>query len=388
MRIPASVDCGLPETTTPLVDSAFWAEKRAGQKKEKRKTAEKIDFKLCRVSKVINNHPLMSRKIKVAQFGLGPIGQSSIRLLAERKNFEIVGGIDIQPALSGKLVGDVCGLPSLAKAKIYPTFEEMWKKVKPDVIVHTAGSRARITFEQCKPMLQRGLAVVSSCEELLFPAHRAPKETVAIDKLCRKSGGRILGTGVNPGFVLDLLPVCLSGVCRSVRSVYGERVVNASTRRQPLQKKIGSGLEPAEFKRLWSEGKAGHAGFQESLLLIAHSFGWKIGKVTETLEPVIADHDIKTQYFSVKEGLTCGLHQVVKAESNEGHSIHLDLKMYLDARDPHDLVRLESDPPVEAVLNGGVAGDSATVAALINAIPRLLKSPAGVRLMTNIPLAG
>ena len=330
----------------------------------------------------------MSRKIKVAQFGLGPIGQSSIRLLAERKNFEIVGGIDIQPALSGKLVGDVCGLPSLTKAKIYPTFEEMWKKVKPDVIVHTAGSRAKITFEQCKPMLQKGLAVVSSCEELLFPAHRAPKETVAIDKLCRKSGGRILGTGVNPGFVLDLLPVCLSGVCRSVRSVYGERVVNASTRRQPLQKKIGSGLESAEFKRLWSEGKAGHAGFQESLLLIAHSFGWKIGKVTETLEPVIADHDIKTQYFSVKEGLTCGLHQVVKAESNDGHSIHLDLKMYLDARDPHDLVRLESDPPVEAVLNGGVAGDSATVAALINAIPRLLKSPAGVRLMTDIPLAG
>jgi 4-hydroxy-tetrahydrodipicolinate reductase len=147
----------------------------------------------------------MSRKIKVAQFGLGPIGQSSIRLLAERKNFEIVGGIDIQPALSGKLVGDVCGLPSLAKAKIYPTFEEMWKKVKPDVIVHTAGSRAKITFEQCRPMLQKGLAVVSSCEELLFPAHRAPKETVAIDKLCRKSGGRILGTGVNPGFVLDLL---------------------------------------------------------------------------------------------------------------------------------------------------------------------------------------
>ena len=136
----------------------------------------------------------MSRKIKVAQFGLGPIGQSSIRLLAERKNFEIVGGIDIQPALSGKLVGDVCGLPSLTKAKIYPTFEEMWKKVKPDVVVHTAGSRAKITFEQCKPMLQKGLAVVSSCEELLFPAHRAPKETVAIDKLCRKSGGRILGT--------------------------------------------------------------------------------------------------------------------------------------------------------------------------------------------------
>jgi 4-hydroxy-tetrahydrodipicolinate reductase len=330
----------------------------------------------------------MGRKIKVAQFGLGPIGQSSIRLLAEREKFEIVGGIDIQPALTGKAVGEVCGLPKLNKARIYPSFEEMWRKVKPEVIVHTAGSRATVSLEQCRPMLQKGLAIVSSCEELLFPVHRAPKETAAIDRLCRMSGGRILGTGVNPGFVLDLLPVCLSGVCRSVKSVYGERVVNASTRRQPLQKKIGSGLEPGEFRRLWDEGRGGHAGFQESLLLIANAFGWKVGKVTETLEPMIADHDIKTQYFSVRRGLTCGLHQMVRAESRDGHSIHLDLKMYLNAKDPHDLLRLESDPPVEAYLKGGVAGDSATVAALVNAIPRLLKSPAGVRLMTDIPLAG
>jgi 4-hydroxy-tetrahydrodipicolinate reductase len=330
----------------------------------------------------------MGRKIKVAQFGLGPIGQSSIRLLAEREKFEIVGGIDIQPALTGKAVGEVCGLPKLNKARIYPSFEEMWRKVKPEVIVHTAGSRATVSLEQCRPMLRKGLAIVSSCEELLFPVHRAPKETAAIDRLCRMSGGRILGTGVNPGFVLDLLPVCLSGVCRSVKSVYGERVVNASTRRQPLQKKIGSGLEPGEFRRLWDEGKGGHAGFQESLLLIANAFGWKVGKVTETLEPMIADHDIKTQYFSVRRGLTCGLHQMVRAESKDGHSIHLDLKMYLDAKDPHDLLRLESDPPVEAYLKGGVAGDSATVAALVNAIPKLLKSPAGVRLMTDIPLAG
>ncbi len=330
----------------------------------------------------------MSRKIKVAQFGLGPIGQSSIRLLAERENFKIVGGIDIQPALSGKLVGDVCGLPSLSKAKIYPTFEEMWKKVKPDVVVHTAGSRAKITFEQCKPMLQKGLAVVSSCEELLFPAHRAPNETVAIDKLCRKSGGRILGTGVNPGFVLDLLPVCLTGVCRTVQSVYGERVVNASTRRQPLQKKIGSGLEPKEFLKLWSEGKAGHAGFKESLLLVAHSLGWKMGEVTETMEPMVADHDIQTEFFTVKKGLTCGLHQVVKSKSAKGHSIHFDLKMYLDAKDPHDLVKLESDPPIEAYLKGGVAGDRATVAAVVNCIPRLLAAQPGVRLMTDVPLSG
>jgi len=329
----------------------------------------------------------MNRPIKVAQFGLGPIGRACVMVLAERSSLEIVGGIDIDPALTGRDLADVCEIPGLSAGKIYKSFDSLWDEARPDVILHTAGSRAVDSFNQCRPMLERGLAVVSSCEELLFPAFRAPEETAAIDELCQISGGRILGSGVNPGFVLDLLPVCLSGVCRSVRSVYGERVVNASLRRQPLQKKIGSGLAPDEFRRLWGEGKAGHAGFKESLMLVAHAFGWNVGEITETLEPMIAPRDIQTAHFFVKQGMTCGLHQVVSAESADGHSIHLDLKMYLEAEDPHDYVRLQSDPPVNARIDGGVFGDMATVASLINCIPRLLASPPGVRLMTDIPLA-
>ena len=311
-----------------------------------------------------------------------------MQVAAERLNLEIVGGIDINPALAGRSLAEVCGLEGTDAGRIYQTFEELWEEVRPDVILHTAGSRAVDAFQQCRPMLEKGLAVVSSCEELLFPAFRAPEETDEINELCQQTGGRILGSGVNPGFVLDLLPVCLTGVCRSVGSVYGERVVNASLRRQPLQKKIGSGLDPDEFRRLWNEGKAGHAGFKESLLLIASSLGWRMENVVETLEPIIATHHITTPHFQVPIGMTCGLHQIVSAESAEGHKIHLDLKMYLDAEDPHDLVRLESDPVVCARLEGGIFGDMATVASLINCIPRLLAAPAGVRLMTEIPLAG
>lgn len=327
-------------------------------------------------------------RIKVAQFGLGPIGRSCVQVAAERLNLEIVGGIDIDPSLTGRSLADVCGLEGVDAGNIYGSFEQMWADVQPDVILHTAGSKAVTSFEQCRPMLERGLAVVSSCEELLYPKFRAPAEAAEMDALCQLTGGRILGSGVNPGFVLDLLPVFLTGVCRSVKSVYGERVVNASLRRQPLQKKIGSGLAPDEFRRLWQQGKAGHAGFKESLLLIAHAMNWRVGEVVETLEPIIAKHDIVTPHFEVPIGMTCGLHQIVSAESAEGHKIHLDLKMYLDAEDPHDYVKLDSDPAVCARLEGGVFGDMATVAALINCIPRLLSAPPGVRLMTEIPLIG
>jgi 4-hydroxy-tetrahydrodipicolinate reductase len=307
---------------------------------------------------------------------------------AERPNLEIVGGIDIDPSLEGRSLAEVCGLENNHVGRVYSTFQDLWQEVRPDVILHTAGSRAAVSFAQCRPMLEKGLAVVSSCEELLYPAFRAPVETCEIDELCQLTGGRILGSGVNPGFVLDLLPVSLSGVCRTISGVYGERVVNASLRRLPLQKKIGSGLHPDEFRRLWQEGMAGHAGFKESLLLIADAFGWHMGEVVETLDPIIATREIRTDHFVVPSGMTRGLHQIVRAESAEGHRIHLDLKMYLDAEDPHDFVRLDSDPSVQARLEGGVFGDMATVASLINCIPRLLSAPPGVRLMTEIPPAG
>ncbi|MBC2601889.1 NAD(P)H-dependent amine dehydrogenase family protein [Puniceicoccus vermicola] len=327
----------------------------------------------------------INKRIKVAQFGLGPIGISSLRLLARKSWVEVVGGIDIRPELIGRSLGEITGdLSSFPEAKVYESFAALLASTEVDAIVHTAGSKAEQSFAQIRPMLEHGIAVVSSCEELLFPALRAPETTQEIDELCQTTGGRVLGTGVNPGYVLDVLPICLSGVCASVKGVYGERVVDASTRRQPLQKKVGSGMDPEEFRSLASQGKAGHAGFQESLALIANSLGWKIGMISETIDPVIADHDIETAYFSVETGQTAGLHQVVQAETAEGFWIHLDLKMYLDAENPHDMIRLDSSPSIEATIPGGVAGDLATVAALVNAIPSLLNAKPGVRLMTDL----
>jgi len=325
--------------------------------------------------------------IKVAQFGVGPIGQSAARLVAARDDLRLVGGIDINPSLTGKSLAEICGLQGDA-GHVYRNFAQLADDVRPDVILHTAGSRAADSINQCRPMLEAGVAVVSSCEELLFPWHRAPEAAAEADEICQRTGGRILGTGVNPGFVLDLLPVCLTGVCREVTAIRGQRVVNASLRRQPLQKKIGSGMDPGDFRSLWREGKAGHAGFQESLLLIAHAMGWDIAEVEENLEPVVAEQRIKTEHFDVLPGQTRGLHQIVQGRATTGQTIHLDLKMYLGAPDQHDFIQIEGDPSVSCRVENGVAGDIATVAALVNCIPRLLAARPGVRLMTDIPLSG
>jgi 4-hydroxy-tetrahydrodipicolinate reductase len=308
----------------------------------------------------------------------------TLRLAATKPWAEIVGGIDIDPAKTGQSLAEVTGLSALAGVAVHESFERLWAVAKPDVIFHTSVSKLAAAWTQIEPMARRGVGVVSSCEELLFPKLRDAALAETMDGICRQHGARVLGTGVNPGFVMDLLPVCLTGVCRSVRAVHVQRVVNATARRGPLQRKIGSGLPPAEFERLFAEGKAGHAGLKDSAALIAHSLGWQLDPLIETGKAMVADHDITTPHVSVKAGQCCGLHQRAEAKVGGVLRLTLDLKMYLDAPDPHDACQVDADPPLRLRLEGGVAGDAATVAALVNAAPRLLKAPAGFHLMTDI----
>jgi len=324
-------------------------------------------------------------KIKVAQFGLGPIGIETLKLAATKPWIEIVGGVDIDPAKIGKSLTEVTGIKGLEKRKIYSSFDALCKNVKPHLVLHTAVSRMKTVVPQLEPIVKAGVSVVSSCEELLFPQLKNPALAKKFDALCRKHGARVLGTGVNPGFVMDTLAICLTGVCRSVEKIEVERVVNASLRREPLQRKIGSGLPPDEFRKLFKEEKMGHVGLVESIALIAHVLGWKIGAINETCEPMIAPKKIKTAFLEVPKGLCCGIHH--RAEASDSQKIlTLDLKMYLDAKDPRDAVKITGDPAINAILHGGVHGDRATVAALVNAVPVVLKAPAGLLLMTDIPV--
>jgi 4-hydroxy-tetrahydrodipicolinate reductase len=325
-------------------------------------------------------------KLRIAQFGLGPIGLETLKLAALKPWAQVLGGIDIDPAKVGEDLGALTGVPSLRARLVWGSLDDLLTHGQPDLVFHTTVSKFKDAFPQIEPMARQGISVVSSCEELLFPRIREPRLAARLDHICRKHGARVIGTGVNPGFVMDLLPICLTGVSRDIRAIHVQRVVNASTRRAPLQKKIGSGLPPAEFRWLLKKGKAGHAGLKESLALIAHCLGWPVKNIVETGDAVVADHNIRTQHLAVKKGQTCGLHQHAEATVNGRVCLTLDLKMYLDAPDPHDAVQVEGTPPLDLVINGGVAGDQATVAMLVNTAPLLLSSPPGLRLVTDLPV--
>jgi len=324
------------------------------------------------------------QKIKIAQFGLGPIGLESLRLAAQQPGMEIIGAVDKDPAKAGRSLADLMGLESLRGIKVAASLDELLQGARPEVILHTASSSAVASLRQMRPALELGLALASTCEELIFPALKSADAAREYDALCQRTGARVVATGVNPGFVMDVLPICLTGVSRSVDSIFVERIVDASTRRQPLQAKIGSGQPVAEFAAKLDSGRAGHAGLRESLALVAHAMGWQLDRITEVGRPVVAERAIQTKYFTVAPGETCGIHQHAVGLAAGVEKVVLDIKMYLDAPDPRDHVVIRGRPPLELTVNGGVAGDDATVAALINVVPRLLAAPAGLRLLTEL----
>lgn len=326
------------------------------------------------------------KRIKVAQFGLGPIGIEALKLAAQQPWLEIVGAVDNAPAKVGRPLTEITGLAQLDGLRVTRDLEALFRETPPEVILHTASSSAAATLAQMRPALEFGVSVVSTCEQLIFPALKEPVLTQEYDALCRHTGARVVAAGVNPGFVMDVLPIALTGVSRSVERILVERVVDASTRRQPLQAKIGSGREPEEFRDELRTGRAGHAGLIESAALVAHAMGWALDSLTEEGEPVLAQREITTPFFTVPKGKVCGIRQRAVGVGGGVERVVLEIAMFLDASQPHDRIVVRGNPPLDVSVAGGVAGDQATVAALVNSVPRLLAAAPGLRLATDLAL--
>jgi len=326
------------------------------------------------------------RTIRVVQYGLGPIGCAVARALLEKDGLELVGAADIAPDKAAKDLASVLGLPGELGIRVEEDARVMLRTAQPDVVIHTTQSFFNEVYPQLELAVLAGVHVVSSTEELVYPQLRSPQLAARLDFMARKHGATILGTGVNPGFVMDTLALVLSGVCKKVQNVKITRRVDASTRRMPLQRKVGAGMKPAEFRKLRKAGKLGHVGLLESMALVASGLGWKLEKVTEKVDPVLAKATLRTKYFTVAKGHVCGLRHTGAGISNGRKVIELDLQMYLGAEDPMDSIELEGEPDLRMVIPGGVEGDTATVASLINAIPRVVEAEPGLKTVLDLPI--
>jgi 2,4-diaminopentanoate dehydrogenase len=320
------------------------------------------------------------KPITVAQYGIGPIGAEIARLLLTKPWIRVVGAIDIDPAKIGKDLGEVIGL---GRSVGVPVTAEL--QGKPDVVCHSTGSRLSEVAGQLESLLERGCHVVSTCEELSFPLDLEIRER--LQHAARAANVALLGTGVNPGFVMDKLPLTITAVCQEVQSVEIVRIQNASTRREPLQRKVGAGMTVDEFRAAVDAGRIKHMGLRESLLLVGNGLGVDFENVTgEKIEPIVAEREVVTKYLRVAPGQVAGVHQTISGTGRI--DVSLELRMYVGAEDvAADKVIVRGVPDVEMTIKDGVHGDRATAAMVVNSIPRIVQARCGVLTMDDIPVS-
>jgi 4-hydroxy-tetrahydrodipicolinate reductase len=324
--------------------------------------------------------------IRVVHYGLGPIGIGVAKMIAKRSDMRIVGAIDIDPNKVGKDFGDLLGDGQKLGVTVTSDAQSVLDKDKADIVVLTTASALKKIKGQIAQVAAAGLPIVSTCEELSYPPAHNADIVDELDALAKRHGIAIYGTGVNPGFTMDALPLMLTAPCAEVKRIRVVRMQDASVRRLPFQQKIGAGNTRAEFQKKVDDGSVRHVGLRESITMIAGAFGWTLSDYQEVIEPVMAAQDVATPFLTVKAGSVAGVNQVGRGFVNGEERITLELVAYVGAPESHDTVYIEGTPNITSTIVGGLHGDIATAAIVVNSIPRVIAAPPGLLTPNNIPM--
>ncbi len=330
--------------------------------------------------------PAKTGPIRVIHFGLGPIGAAVVRQVADRKGFKIVGAVDIDPAKTGRDLGEVTRLGRKLKVTVSDNARKAIKAAKPDVAVLCTKSSLKQVLPQIEAILQMRVPIVSTTEELAYPTKGNMRYARAIHAMAKKYKVAVLGTGVNPGFVMDALPIMLTGVCERVEAIHIDRVQDARIRRLPFQQKIGAGLTREQFQKKVDDASVRHVGLAESISMIADALGWKLDRITDEIQPKIASEGVASEFLAVDPGFVSGIVQDGVGYRDGKAVITLHMEAYLGAPESFDAVEITGSPALKMKLAGGVHGDIATASITVNSIPKVLDVAPGLHTMRDMPL--
>ena len=324
--------------------------------------------------------------MNLLQVGLGPVGRQIVRFAAARPGVRLVGAVDPPPDLAGRDAGELSGAGRLGVV-VQPRLDAALAHAptRPDVAILTTVSDLRALEPQVAELARAGLPVVSTCEALAHPWFTDPELARRLDAACRDRGVACVGTGVNPGFLMDYLPLTLTAVCQRVDRIRVFRVQDASVRRIPFQEKIGAGLTLRQFRDRADAGTLRHVGLTESMRMIAGRLGWELSRTTESLDPVVAEKRILSGHRPIEPGQARGVHQVGRGFVGREERITLDFRAAVGEPGSYDRVEIVGEPNLESTIAGGVNGDIATCAIVLNAAAVIRQAQPGLRTMIDLP---
>lgn len=333
----------------------------------------------------------MDTGFNVVQVGLGPMGKLIARLLVSRKNINLLAVVDIDPQFEGKFLDEILEIATDFPIRIQKNIGKILDNNQLDVAVIATSSSLKITASTIKELVEAGINVISICEELSYPYIHYPELSQELDDLARKNGCTIIGTGINPGYLMDLLPIVLTAPCQQVDKIFITRMMNSSKRREPFQRKIGTGLSPTDFQnKIQKKEITGHVGLTESIQMILGALSLPLGQIKEDPpEPIIAGKEFKTSYGAIiQKGNVCGLKSsAIQRNPDTGQIfISMDFIAYAGDHEEYDSISIEGIPNINQKIVGGVHGDLGTAAMVVNLVSHAQKSRPGLYTMKDVPV--
>ena len=330
----------------------------------------------------------MTAPFRVIQIGFGSLGKHISSAILKRENLELVSVVDANPELVGKPVKELLQVETDSEVSLTDDLHTVLKTSNADIALVATSSSIKAVLPTIEACLKSGLDVVSICEELSFPYQKSPDIAGKLDQIAKETGKTVVGTGINPGYLMDLLPIVLTGPCQTVDTIHVTRHMNSSYRRPSFQKKIGTGMTKEEFRRNIDEGKiTGHVGLVESIQMIDAALNLGLDEVKEMpTEAIIAENKVTNSFATIEKGNVLGLRSKGVGKKKGMEIVTLDFQAYAEATPQYDEVIIEGIPRMHQRIEGGVQGDQGTIGMLLNLIPMVIQESPGFKTMKDIPV--
>lgn len=324
-------------------------------------------------------------------WGFGAMGSGMVRLMLEKEGLEVVGVIDKRPEVVGKDIGELLKLGKNVGIKVTDKPESVLDKSKVDICLQAVHSFTRKVFDGLKFIVERDINVISIAEEMACPSAQEPELAKQLDEMARKHNVTILGTGINPGFVLDQLIINLSGACLNVKRIEAARINDLSPFGKTVMETQGVGTTPEVFAAGIKDGSiVGHIGFPESIKMISDAIGLEVDKIEETREPIISNTHRETPCVKVEPGMVAGCRHIGIGYRKGVEVIKLihpqQIHPGVENVDTGDYIKIEGDPNINMSIKPEIPGGKGTMAAAVNMIPLVVKAPAGLKRMSDMPI--
>ncbi|MDF1566852.1 MAG: 2,4-diaminopentanoate dehydrogenase [Spirochaetaceae bacterium] len=336
----------------------------------------------------------MKNHVRVLIWGFGAMGSGMAEMLLDKKGVEIIGVCDIHPERAGRSMFDILGRSAggHGDVTVNGNIDELLTPGCAEVALLATDSFTAKALPKILKLVENGLNVISTAEEMAYPRAQAPDLADAIDTAARKHGVSVLGTGINPGLIMDVLVTLLTGACRSVTAIEAKRINSLSPFGPAVMEEQGVGLSPEAFTEGVKEGGvAGHVGFSESVRMIADGIGWELdGPVEQTQNAIVSRVARKTPFIEIGPGQVAGCDQRGIGRVDGEAKIRMvhpqQIEPESEGTETGDFITITGTPNITMTIRPEIPGGIGTIAMCVNMIPQVINASPGLKTMLDLPI--